>query len=158
AVRTVRGYTAAVRAGPRVVRGVIAVSRVVRVVVRIEAAIAVVRGIVVASAPDRAAPRDHDAGVRGGRREHHRVAVVLDDGDVGDVVGWRADRNLINLARYRAGDLPRPVRAAPHEPHALKAHVVQVADLDDVLIGVHSAGDLGLLDRLELRIAGVSDL
>ena len=64
----------------------------------------------------------------------------------------------VDLLRNRARHGPRAVRATAHEPDALEAHVVQIAHFDDVFVGVHRAGDRGLFDRLELRIAGVLHL
>ena len=65
-------------------------------------------------------------------------------------MGRRAHRNLVDGLRDFAGDLPRPGRAFRHEPDALEAHVVEVADLQDVLVGVDRPLHRRLLDRLEL--------
>ena len=65
------------------------------------------------------------------------------------------DWDLVDGLRYLAGDLPRACRRPRHEPHALEAHVVEVADLQDVLVGVDGALHGGLLDRLELRRAAL---
>src|SRR4030095_12194086 len=117
------------------------------------------RGVVPATAPDRAAPGHHHARVHGRRGEGRPlVVVVVLDRDVGDVVNGRADRDLVDLTRHLAVPRPGAGRAAAHEPHALVAHVVHVADLDDALVGVDGALDLGLLDLLELRLTRVGDL
>src|SRR5260221_421904 len=117
----------AVAAG--VVPGAVAVGRIERVVRGIEAAVPDIRRVVPAAAPHGAAPRDHHPGVAGRRGERHPlvVVVVLDDGDVGHVVRRRARRNLVNRVWYRAGGFPWPLRAPGDEPHALEAHVVEIA-------------------------------
>src|SRR4029077_8009789 len=92
-------------------------------------------------------------------KRHPVVAgVLLDDSDVGDVVRWRAGRDLVDLLRDRRGDLPRALGAPRHEPHALEAHVVKVADLEYVLVGVDGARHRGRWDRVEFRLALIAGL
>ena len=65
----------------------------------------------------------------------------------------RADGDFIDLLGDGARDLPWTRGALAGEPHPLIAHVVRLADLEDVLVGVLGALDGRLLDRRELRIA-----
>src|SRR6185436_16168883 len=152
AVRPVDRCAPAVAAGPRVVPGAVSVGGIEGIVDGIETAVADVRRIVPTGAPDRAAPADHHAGIAGDGREGDPlvIVVVLDDGDVGHVVRRRARGDLVDFHWHRPGHLPRAIRAPRREPHALEAHVVEVADLDDVLVGVDRTRHARLGDRFEV--------
>src|SRR4029453_3942104 len=69
----------------------------------------------------------------------HPVMVVVLGGDLGDVVRGGADRNFVDGAGHRVGDLPWAGGRGREEPDALEAHVVQVADFENFLIGVEGA-------------------
>src|SRR5262249_32128082 len=139
AVRPVPGGAPTIHSRPWVVPSAVSIRRVERVVHRGEPAIPDVGWVVPAGTPDRTAPGDHQARVPGHCCEGHPLVcrVLLDDGDVRHVVGRRGGGNLIDLFRNRCRHFPGAGRAPPHEPDTLEAHVIEIADLDDVLVSVH---------------------
>ena len=72
----------------------------------------------------------------------------------------RAGGDGVDLLRDRRRNFPGASRRSRHEPHPLEAHVVEIAVLDDVLVGVDRLLDaaLGALNRLELRLALIDHL
>src|SRR5262249_53583459 len=75
--------------------------------------------------------------------------------DIGHVVNRRTWRNAVNLLGYGVGCFPGPRGLGGHEPHALEAQVVEVADLDHLLLAVGGVLERGAFNRVEPRRSSV---
>src|SRR5215469_4008224 len=142
--------TVAVRSGVRMIDG-IAVRRITDV-----------RGIVVtgAAANDRADSSTHDESAEiasgitglnvavGGGGLHH----------VGNVVDRRAWRDGVDDLRNGVGGGPGTLRSGGHEPDALKAQIIDVAHLNDLIGGVGGVLQRRALNRYELWRTGVGHI
>src|SRR5580692_3203345 len=71
---------------------------------------------------------------------------------VGYVVDRRTWRNGVDLFRNGVRDLPRTSRGCGGEPDSLKAEVIYISDLDNLLLRVGRVRKLSCLDWLELGV------